>query len=80
MICRPALNPLSHTSQGSLHVRYTFMLDILLVLEKLQSPGWWGPVGGASSHKPKGQWFNSQTVHMPGLQVQSPFGVPKEGN
>ena len=34
----------------------------------------------ASSHRPKGQEFDSQSGHMPGSQVQSLAGVQMKGN
>ena len=39
-------------------------------------PVWCSSVGWASSHKPKGHWFNSQSGHMPRFQARSPaWGV-----
>ena len=35
---------------------------------------------GASAHKPKGHWLDSQSGHMPGLQVESPVGACAGGN
>ena len=35
------------------------------------SPGWCGSVDWAAACKPKGQWFDSCSGHMPGLQARS---------
>ena len=43
-------------------------------------PDWCGSVGGVSSCKLKGCWFDSQSGHMPGLRVQFPMGVDTRGN
>ena len=37
-------------------------------------PGWCGSVDWASACEPKGHQFNSQSGHMPGLQVRCPVG------
>ena len=37
-----------------------------------KSPDWWGSAGWALSSKEKGGRFDSQSGHMPGLQVWSP--------
>ena len=39
-----------------------------------------GSVGWAPSHKLKGHWLDSQSGHMPRLQVQSPVGAGMRGN
>ena len=41
-------------------------------------PDWCGSVGWASSHRPKGQWFDSRSGHMPGLWARSPVGSTQE--
>ena len=48
--------------------------------EKQPSPDQCGSVGWASSHKAKRRQFDSWSGHMPGLQVQSPFGAHPRGN
>ena len=41
-------------------------------------PDWCGSVGWASSLKPKGHQFNSQSGHMSGLQARSLVGGVQE--
>ena len=38
------------------------------------SPGWCSSVDWVPAYKPRGHWFNSQTVHTPQLQASSPVG------
>ena len=38
-------------------------------------PDWWDSGGWALPHKPKGHRFNSQSEHIPCLQVRSPLGI-----
>ena len=46
----------------------------------MRHPGQYVSVGGASCHRAKGHWFNSQSEHMAGLQVQSLVRVCNRGN
>ena len=41
-------------------------------------PGWYISVDWAQAYKPKNCWFDSQSVHMPGLQARSPVGGAQE--
>ena len=45
-----------------------------LALKNCVGPGQCGLVGWSISHKLKGHMFDSQSGHMPGLQVQSLVG------
>ena len=38
------------------------------------SPDWCGSVDWVPAYQPQGYWFDSQSGHMPGLQVGSPSG------
>ena len=50
-----------------------------LVLNRLKtSPDWYGSVGWALSHKPKGHQFDSQSGYMLGLQARSQAGGVQE--
>ena len=40
--------------------------------------GWVAQLVGASAHTPKGCRFDSQSVHVPGLQVHSQAGCVQE--
>ena len=42
------------------------------------SPGWCGSVDRELDSKPKGHWLPSQSGHIPGLRVRSPFGGVQE--
>ena len=56
-----------------------FILSGQALKAPLIHPGQCGPVGWVSSHKPKCRRFDSRSG-MPGLQVQSPRGVPLKDN
>ena len=43
-------------------------------------PGWCGSVDWALACEPKGRWFDSQSGHMPGLQVRFPGVGRGRGN
>ena len=45
-----------------------------------RSPEWCGSVGWVSSLEAKGRQFDSQSEHMPGLQIQSLVGEHMRGN
>ena len=48
---------------------------ILFMKKDLLSTDQCGSVDWASFCKVKGHWFDSQSGHTPGLQVQSPLGA-----
>ena len=81
LVCRPALSPLSYTSQGSailfLKTAPTRLL-ILLVLKKKNSPGWCGSVDWVPACELGCCQFDSQSGHMPGLLARSLVGGMRE--
>ena len=70
LVCRPAFSPPSHTSQGKKEI--IFMVILRIVNKALTGVAQWV---GHGPTKPKGHQFNSQSGHMPGLQVGSLIGV-----
>ena len=75
LVCRPALNPLHHTSQGwnFFLFCFSFLNNVLLFM-----PGWCDSVDWVLTCEPKGHWFDSQSGHMPGLWARSPVGGTRE--
>lgn len=58
----------------------TYKLSKLILKIKNVGPGWYGSVGRASSHAPKGCRFDSSSEHMSRLWVQSPVQMHMGSN
>ena len=69
-ICVINDNDCHHTAvHSSSYFTYTYYCNDFF---KGKNPGWCGSVVWALACEPKGCWFDSQSGHIPGLQLRSP--------